>query len=312
MSASSTLRSAFALAAALLLSTSAHALVFRAYLASNGNDANPCSLASPCRLLPAALAAIVDGGEIWMLDSANYNTATVTIGKSVSILAVPGAVGSVLAINGPAINITAAGLNVALRNLVIAPLPASVAMNGVQMTGASTLTIEHSLVANLPYTGVYASGAGKVRIANTILRNNGDYAVWLENGPQGEISGSQLLGNGHGVYAYGSVASTTTTATVSDSVISGGAYGVRASTEVAGATAKAFVTRSTIDGTTYALDCFTNGTGTAILVSSGNTVVNNDHGWFQSGAGSVIRSLGNNHITDNENTLGALTPAALQ
>ncbi len=64
MSASGTLRSALALATVLILSTSAHAQSFRAYLASNGNDANPCSLASPCRLLPAALAAIVDGGEI--------------------------------------------------------------------------------------------------------------------------------------------------------------------------------------------------------------------------------------------------------
>ena len=101
MNASTLLRATFALAVSLLLSTTANAQIFRAYVASTGNDANPCTLPSPCRLLPAALAASADGGEIWMLDSANYNTTTVTIGKSVSILAVPGAVGSVLAIGGP-------------------------------------------------------------------------------------------------------------------------------------------------------------------------------------------------------------------
>jgi hypothetical protein len=110
--------------------------LFRAYLASDGNDANPCTLAAPCRLLPAALTAVASGGEIWMLDSANYNTATVTISKSVSILAVPGAVGSVVALAGPAILITAPSLTIALRNLVIVPLPGSGATDGVEMTGA--------------------------------------------------------------------------------------------------------------------------------------------------------------------------------
>ena len=107
MSFRAALRIPFYLLATLLLSTTANAQLFRTYVASDGNDANPCTLPAPCRLLPAALTAVASGGEIWMLDSANYNTATVTIGKSVSILAVPGAVGSVVAIGGPAISITA-------------------------------------------------------------------------------------------------------------------------------------------------------------------------------------------------------------
>src|SRR6187402_2750686 len=109
-----------ALACLLLAAGAAHAQIFRAYLASDGSDANPCTLAQPCRLLPAALTAVAGGGEIWMLDSANYNTGTVTIGKSVSILAVPGVVGSIVALNGgAAISITAAGLKIALRNVAI-------------------------------------------------------------------------------------------------------------------------------------------------------------------------------------------------
>jgi hypothetical protein len=173
------LRSAFAFAATLLLSATAQAQLFRAYLASDGSDANACILSAPCRLLPAALAAVADGGEIWMLDSANYNAATVTVGKSVSILAVPGAVGSVVAIGGPAISITASGLKVALRNLVVVPFPGGGGTNGIDMTGASTLTIEHSVIANLPSNAVRVVGAGKLKIANTIIRNNGLLPVRL-------------------------------------------------------------------------------------------------------------------------------------
>jgi hypothetical protein len=121
---------------------------------------------------------VADGGEIWMLDSANYKTATVTIGKSVSILAVPGAVGSVLAIGGPAISIGAAGIKVALRNLVIVPVAGGGGTRGVSMGHASVLSIEDSLIANLTGDGAYVEGAGFATISNTTLRNNTGYAAY--------------------------------------------------------------------------------------------------------------------------------------
>jgi len=68
------------------------AQIFRAYLASDGSDA------------------------------ANYNTGSVNVTKSVSILAVPGAVGSVVSTGVEALRIVTAGLVVSLRNLVIVPL----------------------------------------------------------------------------------------------------------------------------------------------------------------------------------------------
>ncbi len=54
-----------------------------------------------------------------MLDSANFNAAPVAITKSVTILAIPGALGSVVANGGDAINVNAPGAKVTLRNLVI-------------------------------------------------------------------------------------------------------------------------------------------------------------------------------------------------
>jgi len=103
----------------LAVSSMAQAQLFRAYVASYGNDGNPCTVTTPCRLLPAALNAVAPGGEIWMLDSANFNLGTVDIAKSVSILAVPGAVGSIVAVAGnPAITIQTSGVDVTLRNVV--------------------------------------------------------------------------------------------------------------------------------------------------------------------------------------------------
>jgi hypothetical protein len=84
----------------------------------------------------------------------------------VSILAVPGAVGSVVAAGGPAISIAAAGLEVALRNLVIVPFPGGGGTHGVSMTGASHVTIEHSLIAHLPDNAVLVEGSGMVKIVD--------------------------------------------------------------------------------------------------------------------------------------------------
>jgi len=308
------LRRTSAFLATLLVSMTAQAQLFRAYLASDGNDANPCTLAAPCRLLPAALAAVVDGGEIWMLDSANYNTASVIVGKSVSILAVPGAVGSVLAIGGPAIGISAPGLTVALRNLVIGPLPGGGGLAGVFMTGSSTLIVEHCLIANLSSPGVHVTGNGKLKIANTTIRGNADFAVRLENGAAGEISATQMLANvGGGVIAVSAIAATTR-ASVSDSVISGGDVGAYALAIATGGISRVIVTRCTIGGTINAIGSDAPALGSAILTVSSSTIANNlNAGYYQNGAGAVINSLGNNHITDNNGAnVGSLTLTPLQ
>jgi hypothetical protein len=311
MSSRTILCRAFAFLAALFVSMSANAL-FRAYVASDGSDANPCTLVAPCRLLPAALTAVDAGGEIWMLDSANYNTATVTIGKSVSILAVPGAVGSVVAAGGPAISITAAGLAVALRNLAIVPLPGGGGSHGVNMTGVSALTIEHSLIANLPSNGVFVLGTGSVKIADTIIRGNSTYAVVLQNGATGTISRTQMLGNGYGGLVANSVTATTTIASVSDSVISGGIDGgCIAAAQGASAVANIFVTRSTIEGVGSGLESLTSGGGSSMVTVSYSMVTKSLQGWLIVGTG-VIKTLGNNHIQDNGPNTGSLTSAALQ
>jgi hypothetical protein len=180
------------------------------------------------------------------------------------------------------------------------------------MTGASWLTIEDSLIANLPINGVLVVGTGNVTITNTTLRFNGEAAVYAQNGARVSVSGSRMLGGYGGVWAASATA-TTTTAVVSDSIISGGATGVRAATTVAGASTRIFVTRCTIERNNTALQSDTTNIGSALVTVSGTMITNNVFGWNQFGAGSVIKSLGNNHIQDNTNPpMGVLTPATLQ
>ena len=306
---SATLRGATTCLAAALFCTAAEAQLFRAYLAADGNDANPCTLQAPCRLLPAALNAVAGGGEIWMLDSANYNTATVNVNKSVSILAVPGVVGSVVALNGgPAIEITADNLAVALRNLVLGPVAGVAAgTHGVYVTGASNVTIEGSLIANLPQHGVYVAAAGTLTVSNTTLRSNGQYAIALVNGVSATIARTQMLGNAYGgisAYGVGSV----TTARVDSSVVSGGEYGINAFGVLTfGGSSRVSVARSTLESAKKGIRVAPGG---EVNIGS-SLIVGNATAWSIEGGGSIL-SLGNNQTSGNGGSVGSLTPLAPQ
>jgi len=298
------------LAALLLVGSAVRAqpLLFRTYLASYGVDTNPCTLQAPCRLLPAALGAVADGGEIWMLDSANYNITPVNIGKSVTILAVPGAIGSILSqYNWPAVEIEFDNLKVTLRNVVIGPVVgAQPSSPGIGLSGASELTIEDSVIENLPHVGVGIYGGGRLKINNSTLRNIGFFAVNLGNGASADISGSRLLESAAAaVYAAGHTG--TTTVSISDSIISGGGQGVMAAASSGGA-ARIAITRSTITRTGTALLC-TGGGDNAIYVGD-SLVAENNSAW--SASGCTIYTAGNNQFNANAGSSGAMTPLPLQ
>ncbi len=309
-----------AMAASVLVCSSAQAALFRAYLASNGNDANPCTLQAPCRLLPAALNAVATGGEIWMLDSANYNTARVNIFKSVSILAVPGAVGSLVSLNSqPAIAVSQASTAVSLRNVVIGPVAGSQPGDGVVVAVSAKLTIEDSVIAGVNY-GVRVTSLATLWMRNTTIRNC-NIGVRLEGGASASIHSSYLMDlTRSGVFAYGDTA-TSTSASISDSLISGGGLlnlnspggSVVAQADATGAMVRIGVSRSTIERSFVSgLLATTNGNGAATIEVSASTLVNHVTAWSQSGAGSSIVSLGNNLIRDYTTTVGSLTTVSLQ
>jgi hypothetical protein len=298
--------------------------LFRAYLAPNGVDSNPCTLAAPCRLLPAALAAVIDGGEVWMLASANYNIGPVYVDKSVTILAVPGALGSVVALGGNAINIATAGVKVALRNLVIVPFAGGGGTGGINMTAGASLRVETCLVANLPGVGISVNANGaSVLVTDTVIRGNGDSGLYVADGARATVSRVTISGNGYvGVFAVGGLAGSTTTADIADSTIDANVYGVGALSSVASALVKVSVRDSQLVrntnvgaiaqsnlGASATLSVSNNiiannltgiytGTAGANVWASRNTISDNGTGLFSSGSG-LLQSAGDNAVRNN-------------
>jgi len=281
----------------LLACASAHG-AFRAYLALDGNDANPCTLAQPCRLLPAALTAVADGGEIWMLDSANYNTGPVNINKSVTILAVPGAVGSVVAAGGNAINIFTAGVEVALRNLVIVPLPGAGATSGILMSAGAMLTVGGCLIANLPGSGIFVNNPAILRIADSTIRDNSGDGVRLQAGAA-VIARTTISGNsGDAVVVYGT-APGLTTADVSTSTLNSSSTCVFAYSDGATAAVKVSVRDSQIARCSVAgLQARSDATGIVSLSASNNVISNSGFGMYALNAGARVWASGNT-VSDN-------------
>ena len=278
----------------LLLGAPASAQLFRAYVASDGNDANPCTLPQPCRLLPAAIAAVASGGQIWMLDSANYNSTTVNVSKSVTILAVPGAVGSVVVTGGPAISIGTPGVMVALRNIVITQLPAA-GNDGIAMTAGQRLTLEECVISGLSGHGVSVDTDAQVSITDTTIRNNLNAGIHLGVGARAVITRTTVSDNGtYGVRALASIEGFTTSADIAYSTLSRNGKGVyAASSELTGGVRVSVHGSQVVDNDQGIVSQSFAG-GPVDVAASGNIVSTNvQYGLFATGAGARMWASGN-------------------
>ena len=285
-------RSFLAAAAVVLVAGPAHGQLFRAYLASDGNDANPCTLPLPCRLLPAALTAVASGGEVWMLDSANYNNAQVNVTKSVTILAVPGVLGSVVVpMSGDAMSVTGA-VDVTLRNLVFVPLQFANG-HGVRHTGG-TLTVLGSFFNGIGGAAIWTSGA-IANVEGSTFRAN-QTGLQVDGGGRASIKRSTFVNNqSYAANAFGNLAATTTRLDVSDSLIQGSLTGILASGTLS--LASVAVSGCHVTGNTYGMAASTSGSGSTVLLASDNMVVHNSDSGIVSFAGKVWAS--GNSVSQN-------------
>lgn len=292
-----------------LVPASAGAQLFRAYVSSKGSDANPCTLPQPCRLLPAALNAVASGGEIWMLDSANYNTSTVNIDRSVAIMAIPGVVGSVVSTaSGPAISITTP-VQVALRNIAVVPLSGTT-NNGLLVTSAATVSLEGCVVSGQGDTAISAGSGAIVSVTRSVFRNNGRGAQAV--GGELQVSSSTFVDNGSAVLAFGS-GSSVGSVTVSDTTFMGNDAAVQAA--ALGGSAQISLTRVVIQKSANAMIVYANSGFFGRITIGSSTVTSNTSAFLVNtgGGGTVtIRTLGNNHFADNGGSSGALTPFSAQ
>src|SRR5438477_13106730 len=91
----------------------------RSAVSVSGSDTNPCTVASPCRTLAAALVQTDPGGDIVVLDSAGYGT--MSIAAAVTIVAARGVYAGIsVPLSGIGADISASTGSVTLRGMTFA------------------------------------------------------------------------------------------------------------------------------------------------------------------------------------------------
>lgn len=300
-------RIATALAVAVLpaLASAQPTGLFRAYLASTGNDANPCTRAAPCRLLPAAIAAVQDSGEIWILDSANYNVGTVVFDRSVNVVAVPGVLGSIVARAANADTLVVPdGVTVGLRNLDFTAFAGDTFLAGqgigVSTTGTGKVYVEDCRFTGLRAAGIFVQGPGSATVTRSTFRGNAS-GITASGTPTVVVADSTFLDNSTAVSMF-LTATGDGTLSVARSIIRGSDGGIlySASVPLPGAKAVLHVTDARIEGKSPVA-----GAGIALTANSatpaegefhGNVVQNFNVGINLGGALNVS-VLGGNTIT---------------
>jgi hypothetical protein len=164
-----------AFALSLFSVTGAATTTKRTFVASNGNDANPCSIAAPCRGFAHAITQTSVGGEVIVLDSAGYGPVTVT--KSVSIIAPAGIYAGISVFSGDGVAVNAPGAIVVLRGLSINGQGGN---NGISLLAAARLRVESCVVSAMHVAGISHTAANaELIVQDTLVRDNVGSGIYL-------------------------------------------------------------------------------------------------------------------------------------
>src|SRR5215467_3021401 len=270
----------------------------RTYVSGQGNDSNACLVSSPCRTFQAALALTVAGGEIFVLNSSNYGA--LTINKAVTITS-EGAAGGILATAGVGITIAAGASDVVnLRGLDIDG--GKTGTTGIQFTSGLALNIQRSNVRGFTGSGINfaPTGASTLFVSDTMVANNQGNGVLVTGGAsavKGALTRITATGNGVGIFAAGASVNVTLT----DAVANNNTYGV-------GANAAAVMVRNSAVSSNSVGIAADQG---AVVRVGQSTVTANATGW-QATNGGVTQSYGNNNVSGNSNDGTISTTVALQ
>jgi len=293
-------RSILALASLLLLSPASYAQMFRAYLSAAGSDSNPCTVSLPCRLLPAALNAVATGGEIWMLDSANFNNTVVSVTKNVTVQAIPGQVGSIVAFNGaPAIYVSNNAV-LKLRNVAIGNNVTNPGTNGIEMTSGTMVSVEDSVI-DIPTgsSAAYLQGGGSFSASATVFRGGGatvGSAIVASNNAQVDVSNSRFYDWARGVYSNNGDSGTTTSVVVTGCAFSHVNTGVQGFGT--GGNVRATVTGSSFAHGQYGIVVYSSA-GSSTASVGGSTFTGLTSAALYNLGGAVLETMGTNVVRNN-------------
>lgn len=317
------------LASAALTVGAAESAASITYVATYGSDANPCSLAVPCRSFAGALAQTSDGGQIVVLDSGGYGP--VQIDKSVSIIAPEGVYAGISVFTGVGVTITVPA-EVRLVGLNIVGF-GSLGESGVHVAAGGPVSIERSTISGFGGGGsaiIYDDFPGSLRIVRSTLHSNTagavnttvdiviDHSRFIEGGLSGMHAGitDSLFaftgvdihgfgGTGHGwvdrsifsdasLVVIGSAPPQSTSVSVSRSSFV--RSGINVGTGLGGGIALMVEASTFVDNAGSAIRLSSNDPSERITLSN-NVVLRNGGG--ATSFGSPIESRGNNTIRNN-------------
>jgi hypothetical protein len=263
----------------------APAPLMRTHVSGSGSDSYPCTVAFPCRTLAAALQLTLPGGEIFVLDSADYGAAV--IDKAITVTS-EGAVAGVLATAGVGITISAGANDIVnLRGLAIDG--GNSGSIGIQFISGRSLNVQKLQVRNFVNSGInFAPGAAATLfVSDTQVMNNGSNGLLVASGSavvNAALNRVTASGNGVGILAYGAAVRLA----VTDAVTSNNQYGIGSSS------AAVMVRNSTANSNVVGITADLSG----IVRIGQSTVTANGTGWMATNGGQV-QSYGNNNVSGN-------------
>jgi hypothetical protein len=322
---------AIALTICMLIAPTTVIAAQRTFVASYGNDASPCTVASPCRGFQAALAQTNTKGEVVVLHSAGYGP--VAISQSVTITAPAGIYAGISVFSGDGVSINSPVNPIFVRLVgltIVGQNPA--AAKGISISGDSSVVVQRCS-ATAMQIGVFIDSlsfqaktieasefsanqvgmdlAGVVNVVNTVANRNLNQGMIHRSGYI-FIRGSTFDYNLAGATLEDLVVGADSTAIVENSEFQNNSFAglsavgytitVRGSTIAAnGGVGTAIGPRASLIGSLIVRNMaggFASGVdGVATL--DGATITNNNAYGVNIGAGSVVQTLQNNTIMNN-------------
>jgi hypothetical protein len=278
----------------------------KTWVASNGNNMNPCTRAAPCASFVVAHNATDPGGEVNCVDAGDFEGISIT--KSITIdctgtFASPGT-------NGVAINTP--GVVVTLRGLSINSEGSAQATIGISFIAGSALHIENCRISGYQAgmgTGIrFAPVAGvtaRLYVSDSVIHNNGLPASGGGIIIQPSGSGSarvvldrvQLDSNTHGIFADGTGSTGSIVVQVRDSMSAGNTGNGIAAITNAGASFTAFVVDRTSSIGNAGSGILAQGAGALVHIGD-SAVVGNGAGLNTANGGQIL-SYQDNQATGN-------------
>jgi hypothetical protein len=264
----------------------------RSAVSIHGNDANICTVPSPCRTFNKAVSVTNSGGEVIALDSGGFGP--FTIDRAVTVRPVPGAYAGLAPSSGAGVSVNAGATDdVILRGITINGLGGD---TGIDFTTGRSLHIENCSIDRLNFAGIVNVRAGSLFVSDASVTNSGR-GMRIGNGIVSDpkvfvtisksnfdscgaglsiyqnasvtIAGTEVANNGNGLEVFAQVATLTTDVVIEDSTISGNGFGII--TQAGAGTATTRASNCTISHNTNGLSNFSPQTS-SILSRQNNTL----------------------------------------